>query len=75
MTAGRCSERGFLEFHHVLPYAAGGEATIENVELRCRAHNAHEAELFFGPGLVREVRPVFRYANSVRTESSGVMAL
>lgn len=46
--AGRCPERGFLEFHHVRPFAAGGPATVENIELRCRAHNAHEAVVFFG---------------------------
>jgi hypothetical protein len=46
---GRCAERGFLEFHHLVPYAAGGEATIETVALRCRRHNQHEAELEFGP--------------------------
>jgi hypothetical protein len=54
---GRCEERGFLEFHHVQPYAAGGKAVLENVELRCRSHNQHEAELFFGtthPSMVRE---------------------
>jgi hypothetical protein len=45
---GRCGERGFLEFHHRLPFAAGGGATIENVALLCRAHNGHEAERFFG---------------------------
>jgi hypothetical protein len=45
---GRCSERSFLEYHHVRPYAAGGVATTANIELRCRAHNAHEAALFFG---------------------------
>ena len=45
---GRCSERSFLEYHHVLPYAAGGAATTSNIELRCRAHNAYEAALFFG---------------------------
>ena len=44
---GRCSERSFLEYHHVRPYAAGGVATTANIELRCRAHNAHEAALFF----------------------------
>ena len=44
---GRCTERGFLEYHHVRPYAAGGAATTANIELRCRAHNAHEASLFF----------------------------
>jgi hypothetical protein len=37
---GRCTETGFLEFHHVVPYARGGPAIVENVELRCAAHNA-----------------------------------
>jgi hypothetical protein len=41
--SGRCRETAFLEFHHVEPYAAGGAATLENVELRCRAHNVYEA--------------------------------
>jgi hypothetical protein len=44
---GRCAERGFLEFHHVVPFAVGGAATVENIELRCAAHNGHEASLFF----------------------------
>lgn len=62
----RCAERGFLEFHHVTPYGVGGEPTDGNIELRCRAHNAHEADLFYGPrppaegaGLARE--PAARY--------------
>jgi hypothetical protein len=46
----RCGERRFLEFHHVVPYAAGGGATVANIQLRCRAHNGHEVDLFFGPG-------------------------
>jgi len=41
----RCTERAFLEFHHVQPYATGGPA---NIALRCRRHNQHEAELVFG---------------------------
>lgn len=45
---GRCGERGALEFHHVRPFADGGPATVENIELRCRAHNAYEAELASG---------------------------
>lgn len=44
---GRCEERGFLEFHHVRPFAKGGAATVENIQLRCRAHNVYEAELMF----------------------------
>jgi hypothetical protein len=44
---GRCTERSFLEYHHVQPYAAGGSSTATNIQLRCRAHNAYEASLFF----------------------------
>lgn len=45
---GRCRERAPLEFHHVRPFAAGGKATADNLELRCRAHNVYEGALFFG---------------------------
>jgi len=45
----RCTERAFLEFHHVEPYALGGPATSENIGLRCRRHNQYEAERVFGP--------------------------
>lgn len=45
-----CGERAFVEFHHVVPFATGGEATVANLQLRCRAHNGYEAEVFFGPG-------------------------
>jgi len=45
----RCRETGFLEFHHVVPYARGGKATITNIALRCRSHNQYEARLEFGP--------------------------
>jgi hypothetical protein len=51
---GRCRETAFLEFHHVAPHAAGGAATTDNIQLRCRAHNQYEARLFFGATLVRE---------------------
>ena len=43
-TRGRCPERALLEWHHVVPFAAGGPATTENIELRCRAHNQYEAD-------------------------------
>jgi len=45
----RCTERAFLELHHIQPFAIGGEATVGNIALRCRRHNEHEAELVFGP--------------------------
>jgi hypothetical protein len=44
----RCGERAFLEYHPVVPYAVGGEATVANIQLRCRAHNGYEADVFFG---------------------------
>ena len=53
-TAGRCSETAFLEFHHVKPYADGGAASVENIELRCRAHNQYEAWLAIENDCVRE---------------------
>jgi 5-methylcytosine-specific restriction endonuclease McrA len=45
---GRCGERNFLEYHHVVPHAEGGPPTAANLELRCRAHNIYEAEVHFG---------------------------
>jgi hypothetical protein len=47
-TDGRCAETAFLEIHHVRPFADGGPTTIDNLALRCRAHNGFEATLFFG---------------------------
>jgi hypothetical protein len=44
----RCTERAFLELHHIHPFALGGEKTVSNIALRCRRHNAYEAELDFG---------------------------
>lgn len=38
----RCGSEQGVEFHHVQPYAVGGEATTTNIEMRCRAHNGFE---------------------------------
>ena len=46
----RCTERSYIEYHHAnVPYALGGEATVENISLRCRDHNVYESERIFGP--------------------------
>jgi len=47
-TGHRCTERSFLELHHIHPYALDGPATVDNLSLRCRRHNQYEAELVFG---------------------------
>ena len=47
--SGRCAETSGLEFHHLVPFARGGPTIPANLELRCRAHNAHESERAVGP--------------------------
>jgi 5-methylcytosine-specific restriction endonuclease McrA len=63
---GRCHETAFLEFHHVAPYAAGGAATVDNIQLRCRGHNQYEARLFFGDMFVRERQTAYVFSNADR---------
>jgi hypothetical protein len=46
--SARCSETRFLEWHHVQPFGHQGPATVENISLRCRAHNVYESEQVFG---------------------------
>jgi hypothetical protein len=53
---GRCQETGFLQYHHVVPYADGGSTMAANIQLRCRAHNGFEAQTWFGPLVVKELR-------------------
>ncbi len=43
----RCQCRD-VEFHHLTPFARGGEHSAEELTLRCRAHNAFQAELDYG---------------------------
>jgi 5-methylcytosine-specific restriction endonuclease McrA len=43
---GRCTETSRLEFHHVIPFADGGPMSVQNLSLRCRAHNTYEAQLW-----------------------------
>lgn len=40
----KCRSASGVEFHHVQPYAVGGQATAANIELRCRSHNGFEWE-------------------------------
>jgi hypothetical protein len=69
-TPGRCHERSFLELHHVEPFADGGATTAGNRQLRCRAHNAYEAMLYFGPSVVREAAATYGRLTRSRPSSS-----
>jgi hypothetical protein len=44
----RCKCRHRLEFDHRVAYALGGAPTVDNIRLRCTAHNALAAEQVFG---------------------------
>lgn len=48
---GRCTQTRRLEFHHIVPFARCGPPTVENIALRCRAHNQFEGERDFGRSL------------------------
>ena len=52
----RCREQSGLEFHHQHPHARGGPASVDNLTLRCRSHNALAAEQDFGRDLIRAKR-------------------
>jgi len=43
-----CGSRETIEFHHRIPWARCKDHTVENIALRCRAHNQYEVELDFG---------------------------
>src|SRR5678815_2113649 len=48
----RCSARRFVTFEHLVPFAFGGLPTVENLCLRCKAHNLHAARQVFGVELI-----------------------
>jgi 5-methylcytosine-specific restriction endonuclease McrA len=52
----RCEATRSLQFDHVLERARGGEASVENIRLRCWAHNQLAAEHTFGAEFMRHKR-------------------
>jgi hypothetical protein len=55
-TGHRCEARGDVEFDHTTEVARGGEATIDNLRLRCRGHNQYTAGQTFGEGFMQGKR-------------------
>lgn len=49
----RCDERRWLRLDHAVLYAEGGEATFAKLRLRCRAHDLHTVQVYFGREYVR----------------------
>jgi hypothetical protein len=76
--SGRCTERRYLEWHHVRPFGHQGPATADNISLRCRAHNVYESELVFGPfdpPAVREPRENYAVSGEIAPVPERVSAL
>jgi len=65
----RCPAKGSLEYDHVKPVAKGGESTVDNLRLRCRAHNQLAAEKEYGEEFMREKRKDSRRAAAAREPS------
>ncbi|MGE3756648.1 MAG: HNH endonuclease [Pseudobdellovibrionaceae bacterium] len=40
-----CGSKMFLQPHHIIPFARDGQNALDNLSLRCRAHNLYEAEI------------------------------
>ena len=55
-TGRRCRETHGLELHHLRAFALGGEHTVENITLRCRAHNMLAAEEDFGREVIERAK-------------------
>ena len=55
-TGRRCPARTLLEFDHIDEVARGGQATVDRMRVRCRAHNQHGAERTFGVEFMRRKR-------------------
>jgi hypothetical protein len=70
---GRCEAHEWMEFDHIDEFARGGEATVEGIRLRCRAHNQYGAECTFGTEFMRHKRIAAaeaRAAAKVRAEAT-----
>jgi hypothetical protein len=65
----RCRETAHLDLHHLVPFARGGEHRLDNVTLRCRAHNALAAEQDFGRDFVALARDSSQHETWVAYET------
>jgi len=66
----RCEARRGLQFDHEKEFARGGEATMENIRLRCPGHNQYSAECTFGAGFMRQKREQAAAARAARKQAA-----
>ncbi|MEO5988183.1 MAG: hypothetical protein ABIU54_12235, partial [Candidatus Eisenbacteria bacterium] len=70
----RCEANTWLEFDHVKAVARGGETTVQNLRLRCRAHNQYEAERMYGVGFMERKRDEARSRTTQAQEQAAERA-
>jgi 5-methylcytosine-specific restriction endonuclease McrA len=73
-----CGSRWQVELDHSRPRAKGGDSSLDNLRLLCRAHNQHEAERVLGAGFMRGKRAwaaKHRKANARSSEEPRACAL
>lgn len=58
ITGQRCNSKHALEFHHVKPFALGGENTANNLKLYCRIHNAAQGKWDFPRSEARSITEI-----------------
>jgi hypothetical protein len=58
----RCNSTWDLEIDHIIPFAQGGDHSMDNLRLLCRAHNQHEAERVYGREFMERRRQGTRHA-------------
>ncbi len=52
----RCTERHRVEFHHRKPFGRGGDHSVGNIELVCKAHNGYLADRDYGKEVTQRYR-------------------
>jgi 5-methylcytosine-specific restriction endonuclease McrA len=65
----RCEARRGLECDHIVPAARGGESSVANVRLLCRAHNQFEAERVFGRDFMEGKRERARVKSETQAQA------
>jgi 5-methylcytosine-specific restriction endonuclease McrA len=65
-TGQRCMARQLLELDHIVPVARGGQATVDNLRVRCRGHNGSAADREFGAAFMEAKRAEARRSRAAK---------
>jgi hypothetical protein len=56
----RCGSDHRVEFHHVVPWARGGDPSPANIRMMCRTHNVYLAARDYGEAVMARFRRIHR---------------